>query len=93
MKIKKPSAAKPVYRVQLHALGSKANARREWRKIQKSHDDLFGRKKMTLLNGRNQRSGVLFVRLQAGPFNGFRDARNLYNQARKRRLACVVVQQ
>lgn len=84
---------KPIYRVQLHALGSRAQARREWRKIKRSHVDLFGRKKMILLSGKNKTSGIRFVRLQAGPFNGFRDARNLCSQAIKRRLSCVVVRQ
>lgn len=93
VKTQTPTVVKPVYRVQLHALGSRETARREWRKIKKSHDDLFGQKQMTLLSGKNKTNGVRFVRLQAGPFNGFRDARNLCGQARKRRLACVVVQQ
>lgn len=86
-------AAKPVYLVQLHALGSKEMAIREWRKIKRSNDDLFGQKKMTLLSGKNKISGIRFVRLQAGPFDGFRDARNLCSKAKKRRLNCVVVQQ
>jgi hypothetical protein len=85
-------AAKPVYLVQLHALGSKEMARREWRKIKRSNDDLFGQKKMILLSGKNKISGIRFVRLQAGPFGGFRDAQNLCGKAKKRRLACVVVQ-
>ncbi len=88
-----PPAAKPIYRVQLHALGSRATAQREWRKIQSSHDDLFGRNKMTLLNGVNKASGAQFVRLQAGPFDGFRAALKLCSQAKKRRIACVMVQQ
>jgi hypothetical protein len=93
VKVQTQTVAKPVYRVQLHALGSRATARRAWRKIKNSHDDLFGQKQMTLLSGRNKASGARFVRLQAGPFNGFRDARNLCTQAIKRRLSCVVVQQ
>ncbi len=88
-----PAAAKPVYRVQLHALGSRAEARRAWRGIKRTHDDLFGHKQMTLLSGKNKSSGISFIRLQAGPFSGFRDAQNLCSQARKRRLACVVVRQ
>ena len=47
---------------------------------------------MILLSGKNKISGIRFVRLQAGPFGGFRDAQNLCGKAKKRRLACVVVQ-
>ena len=93
VQIRPSVAVKPVYRVQLHALGSKAVARREWRKIKNSHKDLFGRKKMTLLRGKNKSSRIRFVRLQAGPFTGFRDARNLCSRAKKCRIACVVVRQ
>lgn len=85
-------AVQPIYRVQLHALGSKKVARREWRKLKRSHDDLFGKKNMTLVDGKNKSNGIRFVRLQAGPFHGYKEARNLCSQAEKRRLACVVVQ-
>jgi cell division septation protein DedD len=88
-------AAGPVYRVQLHALRSRESAEREWRRIKHAHGDLFGHKQLTLLDYGNGPADTRtrLVRLQAGPFNGFRDARNLCGQAKKRSLACVVVRQ
>lgn len=85
----KPAA--PKFRVQLHALRSEVSATREWIKLRISHRDLFGGLGMTIVRADPGPDGVRLARLQAGPFDGFKAANQLCKQAKKRRLACVVV--
>jgi len=78
------------YRIQLAALRSEPDARREWQRIQSANSDLLGNLSMNVERADLGDRGV-FYRLQAGPLEDKTLADLLCSKLKGRNLACLVV--
>jgi len=78
------------YRIQLAALRSEPDARREWQRIQSANSDLLGNLSMNVERADLGDRGV-FYRLQAGPLEDKALADLLCGKLKGRNLACLVV--
>jgi cell division septation protein DedD len=79
------------YRVQLHALSSDAAVRREWPRLQKTHEDLLGGLSLKVVrtgSGPRQKS---FYRMQIGTLASAAAAKKLCDRLKRRKLDCVIV--
>lgn len=83
-------AAAGGYRIQLAALRSEPDARREWQRIQSANSDLLGNLSMNVERADLGDRGV-FYRLQAGPLEDKALADLLCGKLKGRNLACLVV--
>ena len=83
--------ARAAYRVQLHALGSDAAVRREWRRLRGRHGALFSGLKLTVAPRRVGAGDRKVYRLQLGALASRTQARALCKKLRRENLRCIVV--
>ena len=79
------------YRVQIYALASEAAVRREWPKLQKAHGDLFDGLDLIVQTTAEGAASKPLYRLQAGMLKTAAAARSLCDQAKQRKLNCIIV--
>lgn len=78
------------YRIQIAALRSETDARREWQRIQSANQDLLGNLQLNVERADLGERGV-FYRLQAGPLEDKALADLLCGKLKGRNLGCLVV--
>ncbi|MFQ5785659.1 MAG: SPOR domain-containing protein [Alphaproteobacteria bacterium] len=79
------------YRVQIYALHSEAAVRQAWRRLQKTHRDLFGDLGLVVERADFGARKAPLYRLQAGELTSAAAARRLCEKARRRKLDCLVI--
>ena len=85
------NSARPAYRVQLHALGSAAAVRREWRRLQKRHRGLFSGLKLKVSPKRTGGGKKTVFRMQLGALSSRTQAKALCQKLQRRQMSCIVV--
>jgi hypothetical protein len=86
-----PSAVKDssgAYQVQLAALQSDAEARKEWSRLKTRYPTLFGTRTPSIV--RTEQNSAVFYRLRVTGFDSSADAHAFCATARERGLACMV---
>ncbi len=86
-------AAEPAgngYRVQLAAVRSNKDARREWTRLRTRHSDLLGRLRHSVVRADLGAKGI-YYRLRAGPLENKAAARTLCGELTKIKVGCLVV--
>ncbi|MCI2008130.1 MAG: SPOR domain-containing protein [Acetobacter peroxydans] len=86
-----PSAVKEgsgAYQVQLAALQSDAEARKEWSRLKTRYPTLFGTRTPSIV--RTEQNSAVFYRLRVTGFDSSADAHAFCATARERGLACMV---
>jgi cell division septation protein DedD len=86
-----PSAVKDssgAYQVQLAALHSDADARKEWSRLKTRYPTLFGTRMPSIV--RTEQNSAVFYRLRVTGFDSSADAHAFCATARERGLACMV---
>ncbi|MFT8885434.1 MAG: SPOR domain-containing protein [Acetobacter papayae] len=76
------------YQVQLAALQSDAEARKEWSRLKTRYPTLFGARTPSIV--RTEQSSAVFYRLRVAGFDSSADAHAFCATARERGLACMV---
>lgn len=84
-------AAGGEFRVQIAALRSEEDARKEWERIKRANADLFGKLAANYIRVDLGADKGIYYRLQAGPIASAPDAQSLCEQAKGRKLGCVVI--
>ena len=78
------------YRVQLAAVRSNKDARREWTRLRTRHSDLLGRLRHSVVRADLGDKGI-YYRLRAGPLENKAAARTLCGKLTKIKVGCLVV--
>ena len=78
------------YRVQLAALRSNQDARREWTRLRTRHSNLLGRLRHSVVRADLGAKGI-YYRLRAGPLENKAAARTLCGELTKIKVGCLVV--
>ena len=76
-------------RVQLGAVGSEAEAQREWDRIRKANGDVLGSLSPAFVRADLGEKGVVY-RIQAGPFATADAATDICNKLKTRNVGCFV---
>ena len=87
---RKPSRRAALYRIQLSALTTQAAARREWRRLKRSHGRLLAGRDPIVVRGLPRGAGRPVWRLQLAALAERADAQSFCRQARERSLGCMV---
>ncbi|MDE0538936.1 MAG: SPOR domain-containing protein [Rhodospirillales bacterium] len=78
------------YRVQLAAVRSDRDARREWTRLRTRHSGLLGRLRHSVVRADLGDKGI-YYRLRAGPLENKAAARTLCGKLTKIKVGCLVV--
>lgn len=79
------------YAIQLGSVRSRQEANIEWERLKRSHADILGGLRLTVLEADLGNRGT-FYRLRAGPITGQASARRLCDSLVDRKVDCIVVQ-
>lgn len=83
-------AAADGYAIQLGSVRSRQEANVEWERLRRSHTDILGGLRPTVLEADLGQRGMYF-RLRAGPITSQNSARQLCNSLVDRKVPCIVV--
>lgn len=83
-----PGTGSNTYRIQIAAVASEEKAQSTWKTAIKKHSFLSG---LTLTVDKVTRSGNLFYRVQAGPFDSKQAAADMCSKLKSNNAACMIV--
>jgi cell division septation protein DedD len=86
-------APRTAYRVQIHALGSDAAVRREWRRLKKRHRGLFSGLNLKVAPKRTGAGKKTVYRMQLGALPSRGKAKALCRELQRRKMNCIVVRE